>query len=237
MKKLIKLLTLSSALVLATLTSNAQQFQARSFIAQGIRTLIITNGVISGDTAMAFTNLNSIGAKSTNSAGIQWTNGSGTWVQVTNGVPGTGVSGVSFVTNDSTALVTDVSLWGDRNGTILAPQPTNNFVGNQQFSGVQLSITVNGGAGFTGANLNFTFVGVPDGTNEVTTGTVASGIPSFTVGVPGQGAAITTVVTNIPMYNFGGMSKLRLQKIANAVTTAANVQANVRAVNLCGFVP
>jgi len=228
-----KKLLLLTALVGLVIGAEAQSFQARSFINPTIASITVSNAA-SG--ALGYvTNVLSTGAMGTNSLNLTWTNAAGTWVIVTNGVPATATSAISFVTNDSTALLVDVPLYSDRNGAGFA-QVTNTAT-LSALSPLNVMFKVSGASGSTGANINFVFVGVPDGVNEVTTGTVGSGSPTWTVGITPNTTSTVVVYTNVPMASFVGCKALRLQTIKSAITSAANIGTTVQAVSLNGFVP
>ncbi len=230
-----KMIAVTGLLALLTVTAFAQPHQSRSFLSPLITSVTISNAA-SGSLG-AYTNILSTGASGTNSLNLTYTNSSGTWVIPTNSTTLYTTTGISYVTNDSTALFQDVSLYSDRNGS--GPEYTTNTTAASlpPYSGVNLCIKIVGQSGFTGANLNFRFVGLPDGTNEVTTGTVQSGTPAWVVGVAASTTSPTVIYTNVPMYMFAGCKKLRLQTIQDAVSTAANIAGTVTSISLNGFVP
>lgn len=222
-------------LALATVMAFAQPHQSRSFLSPLITSVTISNAA-SGSLG-AYTNILSTGADGTNCLNLTYTNSSGTWVIPTNNINLYTTTGITYVTNDTTALFQDVSLYSDRNGT--GPEYATNTTAASlsPISGVTLCIRIKGASGFTGGNLNFRFVGLPDGTNEVTTGTVQSGTPAWVVGVAASTTSPTVIYTNVPMYHFAGCKKLRLQTIQNAVATAASIGGTVTSISLNGFVP
>jgi len=230
MNKILKFVGL--LLGVLALNVEAQNFQSRSFINPLITSIVVSNGA-SGSLG-AYTNVLSIGASGTNALNLTWTNSSGIWVIPTNNVPAT-VTGISFVTNDSTQLTVDVPLYPNREASPF-PQATNT-ASQTALSGCNVCIRLTGASGTTGANINFAFIGIPDGTNEPTTGTVGSGSPIWTVGVTPSTTSTVVVYTNVPMNTFAGCKYIRLQSIRNAVTAAASDQAIVQAVNFNGFVP
>lgn len=214
------------------LSVGAQNFSSRSFISPLITSITVSNAA-SG--ALGYvTNLSSTGSSGTNSLNLSWTNYTGTWVIPTNNVPGS-VTGISFVTNDSTALLADVPLWANRNGDGF-PQATNNAA-LAALSPMNVCIKVSGASGATGGNLNFAFIGIPDGVNEPTTGTVGSGGPIWTVGVTPNTTSTVVIYTNVPYNTFLGCKAIRLQTIKSAITSAANIGVTVQQCTLNGFVP
>jgi len=228
MKKFFGILLLGALAV----TTSAQNFGSRSFLNPLITSVTVSNAA-SGALGY-YTNLTSVGASGTNSLNLSWTNSSGIWVITTNNVPAT-VTGISFVTNDTTQLFVDVPLYTDRNAA--SPAQATNTLSLAPVSGLNVAITVSGASGATGANLNLAFIGIPDGTNEPTTGTVGSGGPIWTVGITPNTTSTVTIYTNVPTASFAGCKYIRVQTIKSAITSAANIGVTVKGLSLNGFIP
>jgi hypothetical protein len=174
------------------------------------------------------------GVQATNNINLTWTNASGTWVIPTNNTPGS-VTGISFVTNNSTKLAVDLPLWVGANGTVPITVTTNNFAGDATayaLTPASISCRVVGAA--SAANtLNLIFVGLPDGTNEPSSATVGA-IPAFQWGIT-VASGTTVVSTNLPMWKFAGCGKIRLRSATLTTTTAANIGVAITDLNLNGF--
>jgi len=237
MKKFILSLTLITATA-----ATAQPFQTRSFfLASQVRSITISNAASAP--LGGFTNINSWNNSTTaplvggtNGPNLTWTNAAGIWVIPTNGVPGT-VTGISFVQGPDTTLLTqDIPLWTDRNGQNMFSTPTNNWAGDgvvYTVSPVTLSARIFGAASAATA-LNLTFVGLPDGTNEVTS--VSGPAPVFVWGLlPIAGANVT--YTNFPLWKFAGCKAVRLKTATLTTATAANIGVTIQSLQLNGFVP
>jgi len=240
-----KLLLVASLIGLTSMATFGQSFQARQFVAPGITTFMVTNAAaaplggytnllspINLATNILVTNAAAWSFNNTNTIKQTWTNSQGIWVIPTNGViAATNPVGIMFVTNNTTPLTVDVSLYSDRNGQGIwgvVSNDTRTFQGNQT-----ISCTTWGDAS-AATTLNFIFVGLPDGQNEVTG---ANGTPqTWQWGyVPAPG--LTTSVTNFPSYLFAGCSKVRLRSATLTTTTAANIGVSIKSLTLNGFVP
>lgn len=231
MKKLLVAIGLATALVMPAV---GQNFAARTFFADNVRSITVSNaaaapfgGLTNINSWLSTANGSLVG---TNALILTWTNGSGTWVIPTNNVPGT-VTGISFVTNNSTALLQDVSLYGDRNGQLLSMVVSND--GATFISPQNISVKLYGAASASGT-LNLIFVGLPDGTNEVTG---ANGTPAtFQWGVT-PAAGYSTQTTNFPSWKFAGCGKIRLRSASLTTSSAANIGVSILGITLDGYVP
>lgn len=238
----IKNIIIGGLALFAALAVEAQPFQTRSFFASGIAGITVSNAAAAP--LGGFTNINSWNNSTTapfiggtNAPVLTWTNSAGIWVIPTNGVPGT-VSGIQFVQGpDSTALVVDLPLYTDRNGQMTVFNPTNNWAGDTTAYAVSpISLSAKfWGAASAGTALNLTFVGLPDGTNEVTS--VAGGqAPQFVWGLtPISGYNVAT--TNFPIWKFAGCKTVRLKTMTLTTSTGANIGVTVTSLRLNGFIP
>jgi hypothetical protein len=241
MKKLISILGTLAVLG----TAGAQNFKSYEFLNDSVY-LIGTNGSFAGFTVTnaasaplgGYTNINSWNSDSlihgTNMLLVTWTNINGIWVIPTNNTPLTSVAGVQFVTNDVTQLTKDIPLWLDKEARLPLQVFTNTFAGDANtypISPMTLSCRIFGAASFSSGSLNLNFVGLPDGTNEITTMT-----PTFQWGI--SAAAGTTVTyTNFPIWKFAGCGKIRLRSAVITTTSAANIGCTIQDLRLNGFVP
>lgn len=197
--------------------------------------IVITNAA--SGTLGGFTNILSFGAPGTNTFPMTWTNHYGLWVIPTNGaITVANTAGLMLTTNDSTQLVNDIPLWTDREGRTLVTVTTNNWQGDgtaYAISPATLSCRISGAA--SAANtLNLIFVGLPDGTNEMSG--AATAIPSFQWGITAA-AGVTVVSTNFPTWKFAGCGKIRLRSATLTTTTAANIAVTLQDLRLNGFPP
>lgn len=180
--------------------------------------------------------------QATNSIPLSWTNNLGIWERPTNGVAGAGVSG--FITwkqgPDRTVLLQDIDIPVMPSGGIPVVVPTNNWDGtvtSYPLSPFSLSVRLFGdtGAGFGGGNMNFFFVGLPDGVNEVPSVAGDTG-PRFTWGVP-QIVGNNVATTNFPIWKFVGCKKIRLQCAFLANTSSNNATMTIQSLTFNGPVP
>jgi hypothetical protein len=177
----------------------------------------------------------------TNCPRLTWTNSSGVWVIPTNGVPGT-LAGVQFKQGpDKTTLLQDVIIPVPPNaGVNFTLPPTNNWDGtvtSLSMSAYSLSARVFGdaGAGFGGGNMNFLFVGLPDGTNEPPDVSGACQ-QRFIWGIP-QIVGPNVCCTNFPMWKFAGCKKIRLRNAWLANTSSNNATMTIQSLTLNGPLP
>ncbi len=213
---------LFALMALTGLAASAQDHYVRSFIVPQVSSLIVSNKTY------GITNLNSkltlggVGA-GTNTWGTAWTNTSGTFVYVTNNAAITNTS----ATFESYNILQDAPLWTDKLAQPLnmsqAPGGSSNAFGS-------ILIRVVGATGKT-STLNFIFVPVPDGTNEVT-----AAANQFTVGVACNDVTPVVITTNLPSSFMIGARKLRLRTITN-VDTSGSANAIVTHCALVGFSP
>lgn len=225
----------------STLVGKAQQFQAEQFLSDTVAGITISNAAAAP--FGGFTNIASWLSTAnstlvgTNALNLTWTNSQGIWVIPTNAALGT-VSGIAFVTNNSSALVRDVPLWTDKNGMVMFGNTVTNTVAaggeyGVSYSPQTLSIKMWGAASAATA-LNLIFVGLADGVNEQTG---ANGAPlTFQWGVvPAAGTVV--VSTNFPSWKFAGCKTLRLRSASLTTTTAANIGVTIQSLSLNGFKP
>lgn len=247
--------------LVAALSANAIEFKAQSFLAPNVLgPYNVTNaacancytqaqwaGITVSNAASAplggLTNLlswnNSTTApliQGTNGPVLTWTNFQGLWVIPTNGAPGT-TTGIKWSQGpDKTVLLQDIDLPVMPNGAPPIIVTTNNFVGDGNayaLSPYSISCRLFGAAS-AATKIDFVFVGLPDGVNEVPD--VAGPFPKFNWGVvPIAGNHVA--LTNFPIWKFAGCKKVRLRSATITTATAANIGVTIQSLTLNGPVP
>lgn len=212
----------------------AAQFSLGNFLNPGV-VLMVTNNT-------GYTNLSSLQywpGTITNYVNTMYTNlitGKKVYCIGTNNfVAGTAPTGCVATTNDTTQLFVDQFYWSDLNGVA---QPYSE-AGKSATNFALASIAVVTGYLAQSNTVALTFVGVPDGVNEVTdpaylfTMTVTNGYSLVSAGANGSRAVQYAV---FPVSKFIGMKSIRLQSITTANAGAAN-EWPIYAIYFSGYRP
>lgn len=212
-----KLLTLG--LLALALSSQAQliRHSVQPFVNA---TSITVSNNLSVTNLNSTTSVGSVGA-GTNVWGTTFTNYAGTACLVTNNAALTNTYG----TFENYNLLGSVWLWEGRSHV-----PQNTWYSTNvptTIGSVMIKLV-----GQSGANsaVNFTFVPLPDGTNEAT-----AAAETWVVGVTANTTTPVVIYTNIPS-RFIGCAKLRLRSVLNTDTDATS-KVDVQACALVGFPP
>lgn len=211
-----KKLLFSLALCLAALPLFAQNPKSISFISDGVTTLYLTNTI-------GITNLNPFSLSSSNKAGLIWTNGSLNAVTVVAG------------SNDTINMFRDVQVWPDREGRWWTQNiiVTNSVIKSDVdygSSAFNVNYVMNGNANFTNY-INFVIVPMFDGINEATDQTW-----SFDT-IKGNGATMISGATNVPIWRWPGVQKLRFKYMVQTNGQALSNNCAIYDLNLNGYQP
>lgn len=236
MKRLILLIPL-----LVALSASAQQHYSKSFFGPTVVSLQVSNTSF-GITNLMSTVLHAVPLNATNTWGTLWTNVSPFWYQNTNLFPGyrniivkTNITIAGSLTNataygnnvqgpltsyciarerDTTALLGEgIDLFPPKGDVPITPAVVGTIVTN--VANASVSIRLVGVNAAANSAVNFRFIAVPDGKNELTT----SG-GDWTVAVTANGTTPVCVSEPVPLWKFVGCKKIRLQSIENTDETA-----------------
>jgi len=215
MKKLLLIVGLVLGLVSVS-QAQLQRHVVQSFI--NATSITVSNG-------LSVTNLQSLLTQGsvgpgTNIWGITFTNYSGVAVMVTNNAAVTN----TIFTYENYNLLGAAHLWENATHVV---QALANSTNGPTYNSVMIKLIGQSGAN---AAVNFTFVPLPDGTNEVT----ASG-DTWVVGVTANTTTPVCIFTNIPA-RFIGCAKLRLRSVLNTDTDATS-KVDILSCGLVGFPP
>ena len=210
----------------------AQTFRAQSFLAQGVKSVYVTN-------TLSITNLNTSGAPLTNNVGTAWSNyvSGGTSLFISGGTGST-------YTNTTKNLLKDVDLWVRKDGTPAFTVGATNASVPASFGDAVVAVRI--ASGGSGANAAVTFVFTPlygigvdsasAGLNPKPVAVEGPAADQWSFSVTSAGTASVVLVTNAPMYKWPGARGLRLRRIVNEDTDASS-QVIINEVSLNGYVP
>lgn len=195
------------------LVAHAANFVSESFLT--VSSLYVTN-------TMGITNLLTSATHGTNVAGVAFTN-NGVRVIVNN------VNATTNLISASRNLLKDVQLWSNMRGDWPFPALTNSQA-TGILSPVTLSVTTTNSSGTVGV-LTFVVTPVYNGVNEAT-----ETAQQWTFSLTPVASTTSTLVTNVPIYNWPGAKALRIRRITNT-GAAANTEAIFTDLSLNGFTP
>ena len=182
--------------VLSSFVASAQNYLGQSFL--NVQSLLVSN-------TLTVSNMNSFAGQS-NVFGVRWTN-FGT---------GTSVTGAG----NTTKLLRDVELWGERNGNWWSAPYSGDgaTLTNAVISPANVFVRLLTGGSGANAAVTFTFQPVWDDDETPLVGTTYN----WSFAVTASTTASVTVATNAPMHRWPGAKKLRLLSIVNGDTDATS---------------